>query len=72
MQAVRYHWYKYGKVAALEDYTADASSFFRHNNHLGQPVTLKDGTVGIKIRLDKGQLGGIYTRTGKSVTFWYK
>ncbi|GIW99630.1 MAG: hypothetical protein KatS3mg111_2963 [Pirellulaceae bacterium] len=77
MQSVRYHLAKHGKGRTAQQYTEDAMDFFHKNKHLGQKVTLKDGTPGIKIQTKikiPGQktrrIGGYWTHDGKLVTFW--
>jgi len=77
MQSVRYHLAKHGKGRTAQQYTQDAMEFFQKNKHLGQKVTLKDGTAGIKIQTKikiPGQktqrIGGYWTQDGKLVTFW--
>lgn len=77
MQSVRYHLAKHGKGRTAQQYTQDAMDFFQKNKHLGQKVTLKDGTPGIKIQTKikiPGQktqrIGGYWTQDGKLVTFW--
>jgi hypothetical protein len=77
MQSVRYHLAKHGKGRTAQQYTQDAMDFFHKNQHLGQKVTLKDGTPGIKIQtkvmipgLKTQRIGGYWTQDGKLVTFW--
>jgi RHS repeat-associated protein len=69
--SIRYHWnehgIKFGKN--IQQYTDDAQRFFEQNKHLGQKVTLRDGTEGIK--LEVGQVGGYFKPDGRVVSFWY-
>ena len=55
------------------EYTADAQKFwkFNKNSPLREPITLMDGTPGVRIRHGGGLPGGIFTPEGKIVTFWY-
>ena len=74
MQSLQYHWQKHGQSFGntMDEYTNDALTFFAHNKHLGQNITLKDGSSGILIRSGKGQPGGYFTSQGQIVTFWYQ
>ncbi|WP_201301037.1 hypothetical protein [Sunxiuqinia indica] len=47
------------------------AGFFNSNKNLGQEIMLKDGSLGLRIRLGSGQPGGIFTPDGKIVSFWY-
>ena len=69
--------YHYGKHVVKEgmdktkrQYVNDALNFFKQNKNLGEGKQLGDGTMGIKIK--NGKQGGIYTKDGKPVSFWYK
>jgi len=66
---IEYHWkehaMKYGK--SLEDYMDDALRFFEANKHHGHRWPTEVGE-GIKI---PGKPGGIFSKDGRIVTFWY-
>ena len=66
---IGYHWKKhaekYGK--SLEEYMNDALEFFQTNKQRGKEITTEIGT-GIKI---EGAPGGIFSKDGRIVTFWY-
>lgn len=73
LESVKYHLAKHGKGRTPTEYTRDAMNFFRKNKLLGEPVTLKDGTPGIKIQTKTksgGKTGGYWTQDGRLVTFW--
>lgn len=55
---------------SVSQYTKDAKNLFANNRDQGRAWQLGDGSTGIKINASNGQ-GGIYTRSGKIVTFWY-
>jgi len=63
---------KHGKGRSIEQYTNDAMKFYNENKHLGEKITLKDDTIGIKIQSinGKNRIGGYWTNNGKIVTFW--
>gem|GEM_PF-1828088 len=73
--AVKYHYSKHvlnqGMRNNLMQYTDDALKFFNTNKHLGKEVMLRDGSMGMKIRLGPNQPGGIFTTDGRIVSFWY-
>lgn len=73
--SLRYHFQKHvagkGIKKTFQEFTDDAVNFFKNNKHLGKPMQLKDGTMGIKISSGSKQPGGIFTHDGKIVTFWY-
>lgn len=76
-QSVNYHLGQHGKGRSAVQYTEDAMDFFGQNRSLGVPVTLRDGTAGIKIatkqQLPGGgvhKVGGYWTSDGRLVTFW--
>lgn len=72
VDSMEYHLGKHGKGRTLQQYTIDAMNFYRQNKHRGTPVTLKDGTLGIRIQTGSGRskVGGYWTVEGKLVTFW--
>lgn len=74
-ESIDYHFNNHGTDISsentVEKYTSDAVEFYNKNKDMGFDWALKDdkGTIGTKI---KGNPGGIYTKSGKIVTFWYK
>ena len=59
------------------EHTRDAQQFFSRNRNLAAPVTLLDGTPGLRIQTRLPQpgggstkVGGFWTTDGKLVTFW--
>lgn len=75
-QSVAYHLERHGKGRSATEYTRDAMSFFERNKHLGEQITLKDGSSGIRIQTKQivdgkvQRTGGYWTSDGKLVTFW--
>jgi hypothetical protein len=75
VDSMAYHLSKHGGGRTIEVYTDDAAAFFARNKHLAQPVTLKDGTLGLRVKIKGGtggSTGGYWTRDGRIVTFWYQ
>jgi len=72
LDSMEYHQIRHAKGRTIDKYTDDAMNFYNNNKHLGQPMTLKDGTQGIKIQTGTGnnKVGGYWTNDGKLVTFW--
>lgn len=72
-KSIKYHWRKHaGSHRTIREYTEDAIEVFNKHKSAGVPITLKDGTPGLRIKTGKGQPGGIFTPDGEIVTFWYK
>lgn len=73
--AAKYHYSKHvlnqGMRNNLMQYTDDALNFFNTNKNLGKEIMLRDGSMGMKIRLGPNQPGGIFTTDGRIVSFWY-
>ncbi|HYF31806.1 MAG TPA: hypothetical protein VD993_11865 [Chitinophagaceae bacterium] len=55
----------------LKEYTEDGLNPLR-NKHLGNCMQLNSGEMGIKIRMGSKQPGGIFTKIGEVVIFWYR
>lgn len=55
---------------SVSQYTQDAKNLFANYKDQGRAWQLGDGSTGLKINMPNGQ-GGIYTQSGKIVTFWY-
>ena len=73
--AAKHHYSKHvlnqGMRNNLMQYTDDALNFFNTNKNLGKEIMLRDGSMGMKIRLGPNQPGGIFTTDGRIVSFWY-
>lgn len=74
--SVRYHHQKHvisaGRTESISQYTEDAVQFYKQNKEHSERVTLRDGKAGVRIRALEGGPGGLFTREGKIVTFWYE
>ena len=76
-QSVNYHAAQHGNGRSAVKYTQDAMDFFAQNRSMGVPVTLRDGTAGIKIATKQPlpgggvqKVGGYWTSDGRLVTYW--
>ena len=76
-QSIGYHLAKHGKGRSAFDYTRDAQQFLSQNRNLATPVTLRDGTSGLRIQTKvplpgggTNNIGGYWTSDGRLVTFW--
>ncbi|WP_460744696.1 RHS repeat-associated core domain-containing protein [Mariniluteicoccus endophyticus] len=76
-RSVQYHVNKHGNGRTAVQYTQDAMKFYAQNRSLGQSVTLRDGTAGVKISTKQAlpgggvrRVGGLWTKSGRLVTFW--
>lgn len=77
IQSTNYHVARHGNGRTAFEYTRDAQTFFARNRGLATQVTLRDGTLGLRIKtmvsVDGGgfrNVGGYWTADGRLVTFW--
>jgi len=67
-----YHLAEHGRAGqSLVEYTADARRFFQRNRAKARVHILQGGEGGLKIVSETGE-GGIFTRGGKIVSYWYQ
>jgi hypothetical protein len=69
--SLEYHWRKHGEPfgKSKNQYSQDAINFFEKNKSKSIEIELQDGRTGLKI---PGKPGGIYTKDGKVISFWYE
>ena len=74
--SIRYHFGRHVVTPGIEknifQFTDDALNFFKNNSTLGKDIILKDGSTGLKITTPGGGPGGIFTKEGKIISFWYR
>lgn len=75
-QSIKYHYNKHvteqGINKSLYEYTNDAANVYNKYSKSGTDVILSDGSTGTKIKDPDSSQGGIYTKEGDIVSFWYK